>query len=86
MNSEVDNLDRDLAKICTQRDKGKVARQILDRIMKHQEEVENIVETFEIKASPKLAAAIEEAERDIEEGRVHDWSEVAKELKRNGKL
>lgn len=44
------------------------------------EEVESWEETNEILADKKLMRDIKQAEKDIAEGRFHDWEDVKKEL------
>lgn len=44
------------------------------------DEYESWRETNEILADKKLMKDIQEAEKDIEEGRVYDWEDVKKEL------
>ena len=44
------------------------------------EELESWEETNEILADKKLMRDLRQAEKDIKEGRVHDWEDVKKEL------
>ena len=44
-------------------------------------EYESWKETEEILADKQLMKAIKQGEKDIEDGNVHDWDEVKKELK-----
>ena len=44
-------------------------------------EYESWKETEEILADKELMKAIKQGEKDIEDGNVHDWDEVKKELK-----
>jgi len=46
-------------------------------------EYESWKETEEILADKQLMKAIKQGEKDIEDGNVHDWDEVKKELKLN---
>ena len=46
-------------------------------------EYESWKETEEILADKELMKAIKQGEKDIEDGNVHDWDEVKKELKLN---
>ena len=45
------------------------------------DEYESWKETEEILADKELMKAIKQGEKDIEEGNIHDWDEVKKELK-----
>jgi len=58
-------------------------RQLLRRVS---DILEEVMETIEIAQNPETMREIEEARLDAREGRVRDYSELRKELRKAGKI
>ncbi len=57
-----------------------LTRSIIDELEEMKEKIESLIETLEIMSDDELMESIKEAEKDVEEGRVVDYFELAKKL------